>query len=138
MMNERERLSWSLRAAAAILGTLGVAILGFWAFALRKGFLTDGLQTVENNSLAVFHVAAEAIMGIAALVGAWGIITGRAWGPPIGLAALGMVVYATVNSLSHSVKNDPSLTPVFLVSLLLALIGLALLLSGRRPRLLSR
>lgn len=125
---------WKTGLAAAILGLLGAAILGLWAVNLSQGFLSNGLQTVENDTLAVFHLAAETLMGFTALAAAWGLAAGKGWGPTAGVAALGMVVYSTINSLSHSVRNDPSLSPVLLISLLLAVVGLLALSAGERPR----
>jgi hypothetical protein len=123
--------TWQALTVSVLLVILGLGMLGFWAMWLAQGNLRGGIATIENNQFIVFHLTAETIAALLALVGATGLGLGWAWGRTVSFVAGGMVVYATINSLAHSVKNDPALTPIFVVSLAVVLFCFALLGSER-------
>jgi len=127
----KAKRTWQDLTVSVLLAILGVGMLGFWATWLAQGDLRGGIATIENNQFIVFHVTAEAIAALLALVGAAGLWLRRTWGRAVSCVAGGMVVYATINSLAYSVKNDPALTPIFVVSLAVVLVCFALLGSER-------
>jgi hypothetical protein len=124
--------TWQGICADIILALVGLNMLGFWAMWLAQGNLVDGVNTVENNNLIVFHILAESVAGIAALRAAVGLFMRWQSGQRFAYIAGGMVIYSAINSLGESVKNLPSLTPVLIGSLVAVLICFAFLWSERR------
>jgi hypothetical protein len=110
-------------AATALLVVLGSGIIAMWTANLAGGWLAQGFRTVENNQLSVFHLSAELLMGATALAAGLALWRKLAWAPTAYLVAVGMMVYSTVNSLGHSVRNAPELTPILLGSLVLAAVA---------------
>lgn len=126
--------TWQEISVSILLALIGLGMLGFWAMWLAQGNLANGIHTVENNQFIVFHLTAEATAALLAIVGAVGVLLRRSFGRPLAFIAGGMVSYATINSLAHSVKNDPRLTPIFVVSLVVVLVCFVLLRSDRMRR----
>lgn len=122
------------RVPAYILLVLGSIILLMWAVFIASGVLEDGVRTVENNQYLVFHIAAECLMGFTLVAAGIGLMRKAAWADPAAFAGLGMTIYSTINSLAHSVRNEPGLTPVLVVSLALAVATLAMLAGTRLTR----
>ena len=115
------------RALAGFLGFTGAGIVRYWVGWLRKGNLKEGLRTVENDSYIALHVAAEVLAGLASVVAAIGLVTGRAWATIAGAFALGMVAYSTINALGWALRNDRKLVVPLLGALGGSLRGLAAL-----------
>jgi hypothetical protein len=123
--------SWQVITAGILLAILGLAMLGEWTMWLLQGNLTDGIYTVENNSFIVLNIAADAVAALFVLVGAVGILMDRRWSRPLTFIGGGMVIYATIIGLGYTLKSDPTLTPMLIVSLVIVLICFALLWSGQ-------
>jgi hypothetical protein len=81
----------------------------YWVRWLRQGNLKEGLQTVEGDSYIALHVAAEVLAGLASVVAAIGLVTGRAWATVAAAFALGMVAYSTINALGWALRNERKL-----------------------------
>jgi hypothetical protein len=116
------------RALAGFLGFTGAGIIRYWVGWLRKGNLKEGLRTVEGDSYVALHVAAEVLAGLASVVAAIGLVTGRAWATIAAAFALGMVVYSTINALGWALHNERKLVLPLLGALGGSLRGLAALL----------
>jgi hypothetical protein len=116
------------RALAGFLGFTGAGMLRYWLRWLRQGNLKDGLQTVEGDSYVALHVAAEVLTGLAAMVAAIGLVTGKAWATVAAPFALGMMAYSTTNALGRALRNDRQLVVPLLGALSGSLRGLAALL----------
>ena len=119
------------RALSGFLGFTGAGIIRYWVGWLRKGNLNEGLRTVEGDSYVALHVAAEVLAGLASVVAAIGLVTGRAWATIAAAFALGMVVYSTINALGWALHNERKLALPLLGALSGSLRGLAALLRSR-------
>lgn len=123
----------SQRIAGVLLALLGAGVIGFWVVATAGGQFADGLATVAGENYLAFHVAAELLMGALAL--AAGLTLWLRWRGARSLALLsaGALIYSTINSMGYSFRTDPSLTPVFAISLALTLAALGLVLRSSQP-----
>jgi len=109
-----QAFTWPAVLVGVILLLVGLAMILFWADFISSGGLDQGLATVDNNVFIVPHILAEVLTALLAIVGGFGLFIGRGWGMATALVALGGILYTSVNSLSHSLRNAPELTPVFL------------------------
>jgi hypothetical protein len=116
------------RTLAGFLGFTGVGMVRYWVRWLRQGNLKEGLQTVEGDSYIALHVAAEVLAGLASVVAAIGLVTGRAWATVTAAFALGMVAYSTINALGWALRNERKLALPLLGALSGSLRGVAGLL----------
>jgi len=116
------------RALAGFLGFTGAGMVRYWVRWLRQGNLKEGVRTGEGDSYIALHVAAEVLAGVASLVAAIGLVTGRTWAAIVGAFALGMVAYSTINALGWALRNDRKLVLPLLGALSGSLRGLAALL----------
>jgi hypothetical protein len=121
------------RALAGFLGFTGAGIVRYWVRWLRQGNLKEGMRTVEGDSYIALHVAAEALAGVASIVAAIGLVTGRAWATVAGAFALGMVAYSTINALGWALRNDRKLVLPLVGALSGSLRGLGALLRRQEP-----
>jgi len=119
--------AWQDLIVSILLTLVGFSMLGFWGMWLAQGNLVDGVNTVENNNYIVFHITAESIAGLIAILGAIGLFIGWQWGRSLAFIAGGMVIYSTINSLGDSVKNLPALTMPLVASLIVVFICFGLL-----------
>jgi len=119
------------RALAGFLGFTGAGIVRYWVRWLRQGNLKEGVRTVEGESYIALHVAAEALAGVASIVAAIALVTGRAWATIAGAFALGMVAYSTINALGWALRNDRKLVVPLLGAVSGSLRGLGALLRRR-------
>jgi len=118
------------RIAAITMVILGAVILLTWAAFIATGVLDQGIRTVERSEhgqYLAFHLAAETLMAMLLIAGGAGLLLKTSWSQPVAFLGLGMTVYSTVNSLSHTVRNEPVLTPVLLISLVIAVAVIVLL-----------
>jgi hypothetical protein len=120
------------RALAGFLGFTGAGMVRYWARWLRQGNLKEGLQTVEGDSYIALHVAAEVLAGVASVVAAIGLVTGRAWATVAAAFALGMVAYSTINALGWALRNERKLALPLLGALGGSLRGVAGLVRSRQ------
>jgi len=123
--------TWQFIAAAIFLIILGLGMLGEWAMWLLQGNLTDGIFTVQNNSLIMLNIIADAIAALLVLVGAVGKLIDRRWSRPITFIGGGIVTYETIIGLDYTVESDPTLTPMLIMSPAILLICFALLWSDQ-------
>jgi len=120
------------RALAGFLGFTGAGMVRHWARWLRQGNLKEGLQTVEGDSYIALHVAAEVLAGVASVVAAIGLVTGRTWATVAAAFALGMVAYSTINALGWALRNERKLALPLLGALSGSLRGVAGLVRSRQ------
>lgn len=89
---------------------------GFWVIHLIKGGLPDGIRSLENGGFLAFHITAELLTAVFCIAGGTGLITDSPWGIPVALAAGGMLLYTSINSLAWSeVRKTPKLSVMFIV-----------------------
>jgi hypothetical protein len=118
------------RIAAITMVILGAVMLLTWAAFIATGVLDQGIRTIERSEhgqYLAFHLVAETAMAVLLIAGGAGLLLKASWALPVAFLGLGMTVYSTVNSLSHTVRNEPALTPVLLVSLAIAVAVIVLL-----------
>jgi hypothetical protein len=120
------------RALAGFLGFTGAGMVRYWVRWLRQGNLKEGLQTVEGDSYIALHVAAEVLAGVASVVAAIGLVTGRAWATVAAAFALGMVAYSTINALGWALRNERKLALPLLGALGGSLRGVTGLMRSRQ------
>lgn len=106
--------TWPAAVVGLFLILIGLGVIAFWVTYVFRGHMPQGIWTVENNVYIIYHQAAEVLAALLAIVGGFGLLMGRGWGMATSLAALGALLYSSINSLAHSVKNAPELTPIFL------------------------
>jgi hypothetical protein len=126
------RYTWPAILAGIILVLAGIGIIAYWVVYVMGGNMPQGLWTVVGGQYIAYHQAAEFVMALLAIAGGFGLLLGRGWGMATSLAALGALLYTSINSLANSVRNAPSLTPVFLAVLGLSLICFIALHFSRR------
>jgi hypothetical protein len=123
--------TWQVLAAVLLLAIVGLGMVGEWTMWLLQGNLTDGIYTVENNSFIVMNIFADILAAVLVLVGAVGLLLEQRWGRPVTLIGGGMIIYATIIGLGYTLQNDPTLTAIFIASLIIVLICFALLWSDQ-------
>lgn len=125
------------RISAIYAIVMGIALLTTWIQLLI--FDTDA--QVAAWQAAPFQVSflllAEVMTGLALVLGGYGILAGRRWGPGLNFVALGMMLYTIVHSIGvfGQAGNRPA-TIAFTVLSLLTILVLAGLLrppSAERP-----
>ncbi len=84
-----------LTATAAVFSILmGCALLGTWAVMFVLGPAPDLASTPFQT---IFLLVAEALTSLSSIVAGYGLLRRRAWGMDAEFAALGMLLYCTVN-----------------------------------------
>jgi hypothetical protein len=97
------------------------------AFSISAGTLTaliwivviikkSGSQFIEHPFERLFHIAAEFIMSILAIVGGIALILELTWGLYVFFFALGLILYAIVNAIGIYGKKDYKLLLIVLIS----------------------
>ncbi len=125
-------MSVKLKFLAGIMIFLGFAVIAFWVIFILTGSMTNGIYTVENNQYIIFHQIAEFAMAAAALAGGIMLWKGSGKGKHITFLAIGMLLYSSINSSAHAVKNDITLMPVFIFTFIACIAGLFILLKGNK------
>jgi len=77
---------------------LGIGIIGLWTMLL----LTKQVPELKTESVAIkFHITAEITMGILCLVSGILLLIGLSWAPYFFILAMGLVIYAVINSAGY-------------------------------------
>jgi hypothetical protein len=77
---------------------IGLGIIGLWTMLI----LTEQVPELESESVAIkFHVTAEMTMGILSLLGGIFLLTGLSWAPYFFILAMGLIIYAAINSAGY-------------------------------------
>lgn len=119
--------TWPTFVVGLALLLLGLAIVAYWVRYVFAGNLAGGVFTVANGNYLAVHIAAEAVAALLAIVGGLGLLAARHWALATALAALGALLYTSINSMAYSLASAPALTPVFggvLVTVLLSFVAL--------------
>lgn len=123
---------FKIRLLSGLLILLGISVIGFWVIFFITGSMTDGIFTVENNQYIIFHQLAEFTMAVASLTGGILLWKGTKKARYIATLALGMLLYSSINSSAHAVKNDLSLLPIFIFTLVVCMAGIYHLLCEKQ------
>ena len=102
---------------------VGLSICGYWATQLSAGYLSVGINTVISDSFIVWHIIAEIIAGVLAIISAFLILSRNMFGLRLGLFTCGMLLYTGVNSIGWGLRHDPGLLVLFIISAIGGLYG---------------
>src|SRR3712207_6411120 len=119
------------RLAAGFLVLAGLGVLSIWGISLVQGAFADGLWHYQDGNYPLFHLAAEGLMGVAALIAGAALWRGTAAGCGLGLLACGMLGYSAVNNAGWPLRNDPTLLVPMGATLVGALLTAVYLLRGK-------
>ncbi len=76
--------------------TVGISLVGFWVVV----FLRKQLDSFIDNSFErFFHILAEFIISILALISGIVILTNQSWGLFIFIFTMGFLIYASINAI---------------------------------------
>ncbi len=104
-------LRWP-RAAALFSAVMGILLVTTWLVLLAGGAYETELASQTASTLSL--LAAEFLTAGLLLVGATGLLRDRDWGGRVELAALGMLLYTTVNTIGVSVEEGIYPAAVFM------------------------
>lgn len=118
--------------AAIFAIVVGLMMIGQWTFTIA-GNRVPGLEaepTVGRGAMEMqFHWAAEFLTAIALIAGGAGLLVRWTRGAALFFIAIGMLLYAVVNSAGYfAQQGEWRMVGVFAVILVLASIGVALVL----------
>jgi hypothetical protein len=89
-----------------VIASLGVFII--WGMNLAGGAFPEGIFVgSQETSLPIFHLVAEFLMAVVALIGVFGIWRRKSWGNGLTLFGMGMFTYSAINSMGWTILNDP-------------------------------
>lgn len=107
-----------------LIAFTGLGMIAFWTLQLVVAeIMKDGLWAVEGKAYLLFHIVAELLAGVTALVGGIGLSLRRPLAMSLCLAGAGGVLYAAVNSAGWAVLNDQVLVFVLLFCALLVVVA---------------
>ena len=77
---------------------IGLGIIGLWLIL----YLTNQIPELKTEPVAIkFHITAEMIMGILSLLSGIFLLVGLSWAPYFFILAMGLVIYAVINSAGY-------------------------------------
>ncbi|MFX0041248.1 MAG: hypothetical protein ACFFAB_18075 [Candidatus Heimdallarchaeota archaeon] len=103
---------------------IGLGIIGLWTMLI----LTNQVPELKSEPIAIkFHITAEIIMGILSLVSGILLLIGLPWAPYFFILAMGLVIYAVINSSGYYGQRKQWLFVIMFGIILIASISLAIL-----------
>jgi len=77
---------------------IGIGIIGLWTMLYQ----TKQIPELTSEPIAIkFHLAAEITMGILSLISGIFLLIGLSWAPYFFILAMGLVIYAVINSSGY-------------------------------------
>ena len=111
-----------MRFAAWYSLVVGCLMLAQWTFFLAAGQVPE-LRT-EPYRIG-FHLAGEAVTAMMLIVAGAGLLRGKTWARPVGMTALGLLIYTAIVSPGYFAQQGVwPLVAMFAVILALALFSL--------------
>ena len=104
--------------------TAGLLTALIWIFVLIKK-ISD--KFIENKFERIFHIIAEFIMAIFAIIGGIALILELTWGLYMFLFAIGLILYAIINAIGIYSKKEYKLISVILIGSAIITITLAII-----------
>jgi hypothetical protein len=97
---------------------IGIGIIGLWIMLYR----TKQIPELKTEPIAIkFHLIAEMIMGLLCLVSGILLLLGVSWSPYLFITAMGLVIYAVINSAGYYGQNKQwSFVAMFAVILIVS------------------
>lgn len=81
---------------------VGFSLIGFWIVVYARKELDN---FIENSFERFFHILAELIISVSALVSGIVILTNQTWGLYLFVLTMGFLIYATINAIGIYGKN---------------------------------
>jgi hypothetical protein len=88
--------------AAVFSMTMGALRIAPWTFSLVRQQVPE-LHTEPVRLL--FHLVAELAAAVVFMAGDLALLNGRAWGPPVHLLSMGMLLYALIASCGYFAQS---------------------------------
>ena len=97
---------------------IGIGIISLWLMLLR----TKQVPELETEPIAIkFHITAEFLMGILALLSGILLLFSIPWAPYLFILAMGLVIYAVINSSGYyGQKKQWSFVIMFMIILIVS------------------
>jgi len=108
---------------------VGLSLCGYWATQITSGFLYMGISMVREGAYITWHVIAELLTGILALVAAYLMLTNHSIGKRLGMFVSGMLLYTGINSIGLGLNLDAGLLILAIICCLGAFFSLIYLTS---------
>jgi hypothetical protein len=81
---------------------IGISIIGLWTML----YLTNQIPELKTERVAIgFHITAEITMGVLSLLSGFFLLIGLSWAPSFFMLAMGLIVYAVINSAGYYVQK---------------------------------
>lgn len=81
---------------------IGIGIIGLWIMLYR----TKQIPELKTEPIAIkFHLTAELTMGLLCLTSGILLLLGVSWSPYFYITAMGLVIYAVINSAGYYGQN---------------------------------
>ena len=103
---------------------IGIAIIALWTMLLR----TKQVPELETEPVAIkFHITAEMVMGILSLASGIFLLVGFSWAPYFFILAMGLIIYAVINSSGYYGQRKQWLFVIMFGVILIASVSLVIL-----------
>jgi hypothetical protein len=124
---------WSETVVPIYMIVQGAAIAAIWTADIASGTLADGFFSAKENGVLYWpHITAEYITAAGLAAGGIAALTGAGWAGAAAYAALGALLYTSLNSLNWALaekKRLPYAVPMF-VGLFGSVASMVLLAAG--------
>lgn len=103
---------------------VGIGVIGLWTIFI----LTKQVPELKSEPVAIkFHIAAEIIMGILSLISGIFLLVGFSWAPNFFILAMGLIIYAVINSSGYYGQRKQWLFVILFGVILIATVCLVIL-----------
>jgi CHASE3 domain sensor protein len=103
---------------------IGIGIVGLWSMLI----LTNQAPELRTEPVAIkFHIAAELSMGILSIFSGIFLLIGFSWAPLVFILAMGLVIYAVINSAGYYAQNKQSAFVIMFGIILITSLSLVIL-----------
>ena len=104
---------------------IGIGIIGLWIMLYR----TKQIPELKTEPIAIkFHLTAEMTMGLLCLTSGIFLLLGVSWSPYLYITAMGLVIYAVINSAGYYGQNKQWLFVVMFIVILIVSTSLVILI----------
>lgn len=103
---------------------VGLSFCGYWATRLSGSYLADN----TGGNLAVWHVIAEILAGVLALIAAFLMLSRYLLGYRLALFTSGILLCTGLNSIGWGVLHDPGILVLYLIAIIGSIYGFFYLL----------
>ena len=103
---------------------IGIGIVGLWSLLV----LTNQVPELRTEPVAIkFHITAELSMGILSIFSGIFLLIGFSWAPLVFILAMGLVIYAVINSAGYYAQKKQSVFVIMFGIILISSLSLVIL-----------